>query len=160
MTGLIASDFMDDVVDSVKIESLGLLCEICTALGCTILCISAHFQILLGGIGEHFAKQFSKMCSMLCFFHSCLLIESTDLRISFTDGLTAHGKIHADFRAFTVEHFTQAVLDFFGSVGSNTDYMLASPNFFGFLLDELGGRSLADGAAFRSLFSFVNITAD
>ena len=70
--------FVYSVVDRVQIQLLCLCCQSLLAGTCTVFRSDTHFQILLGGIGNHFAQQFCKLCSVFCFFISSLFPVQTD----------------------------------------------------------------------------------
>ena len=81
VTGLVASHLMDGVVDRIQVQSLSLLSQLGLAHGSAILGLYAHLQVLLGGIGNHFAQQLGKLGSVLGLFVSGLFPVQADLRI-------------------------------------------------------------------------------
>ena len=73
---------------------------------------------------------------------------------------TRHGQIHANLGALAGEVLAQTLLNLFGSVLRNADYMLGGPGLFLGHLLELGAGSLANGAELGSLGTFVHVTAN
>ena len=61
VTGLIASHFMHGVVDGVQVQFLGQLGQLELTGGGAVFSVYAHFQVLLGGSGHHFAQQFGEL---------------------------------------------------------------------------------------------------
>ena len=152
---------MYSVVDRVQIQLLCLCCQSLLAGTCTVFRSDTHFQILLGGIGNHFTQQFCKLCSVFCFFISSLFPVQTDFRIALTESDASHCQIHADFGAFAVEVFPQTLHDFFVYALCHADNVLISPcQIFFLLLHELVCRCTAERTCCRSRFAFVYITAN
>ena len=61
MPGLIASHFVDGVVDGVEIQLLGALSEGGLAGGGAVFGLDPHLQVLLGGVGEDLAQQLREL---------------------------------------------------------------------------------------------------
>ena len=61
MAGLVTSHLMHGVVDGVQVQGLGQLGQFELAGGGAVFGIHAHFQVLLGGSGHHFAQQLGEL---------------------------------------------------------------------------------------------------
>ena len=83
-----------------------------------------------------------------------------DFRISLPLGNSAHGKIHAHFRALPGEIGLQALIDFRIYALCNADDMLRRIRGVLHRLRKAGSRRLALGAEFRGILSFIYITAN
>ena len=82
---LFSSHFMDCVMNRVEVGSLGSLGEVCLAFGCAEFSFDSHFEVLLCGIGDYFAEQFSELGSVFSFFIGSLFIIHADFRIAFPE---------------------------------------------------------------------------
>ena len=69
--------FVNCIVDGVQILLLSLCCQLFLACTCAGFGFYSHLQILLRGISNSLAQQFSELRSMLCFFPCCLFIVKT-----------------------------------------------------------------------------------
>ena len=160
VAGFVAGHFMDRVMDGVQAELLGLLGQVGLALGGAILGFHADAQVFLGAGGDDLAQELRELGGVLGFFECGGLPVFRNLRIAFTGGGAAHGEVHADFGAFTLEVGAQAGLDLFRDVLGHADHMLGCPGHFAFLLDELGTGNLTNGALFGRFGPFMNVSAD
>ena len=70
MTGLVTGHLVDGVVDGVQVQLLGLLGQVELALGRAALGLHPHFQVLLGGVGEHLAQQLGELGGVLGLLQS------------------------------------------------------------------------------------------
>jgi hypothetical protein len=70
-----------------------------------------------------------------------------------------HSKIHTNLAALTVEIFAKTIDYSLVNTLCNANNVLCSPALLAFLLFELGGRCVANGALSRCCVSLVNITA-
>ena len=143
VTGFVAGHFMNGVMNGVEVRLLRALREIGLAFGSAVFSFNAHFEVLLGGVGQNFAKQFGKAGSVIGFFHSGLFIVQADFRITFTESNAGHREIHTDFGAFAVEVGTEVVLDVFGNILGNAKNVLGSPGLALNNRNKLGFRCAA-----------------
>ena len=100
---------------------------------------------------------------MLRLFKRNALVGFRNFGVSLALCLTAHRKIHSNFRAFTGEVSTESFHNLFVFHLTVTDVMLGRPGQLGgvfLLFDELRGRGFALGAEFGSGIAFMDITAD
>ena len=67
MAGFILAHFMDSVMDSVKVELFGQGGQLFLAGAGAMLCIDAHFQILLGAVSKDLSQELGELSRMLCF---------------------------------------------------------------------------------------------
>ena len=150
---------MNGIMDSVKVQGFCTLGKIELTSGSTVLSLYSHFEILLGGIGNNFSKELSKLRSMLSFLKSCLLPVKTDFRIAFPVSYSCHGEIHSNFGALTFKVSTEILDDVFRGTLGNTYHMFCSPCLLVFIhYSKLGSGSLTDRTYLRSCFTFINIT--
>ena len=161
MAGFVFRHFMDGVMDGVVAKFFRAFGEFELASAGAVFGIATELEVLLRTGGEDFAEQFGKFGGVFGLFESVTLVGVSDFRIAFALGLTAHGEVHADFRAFAGEVGLEAFDDLRIRVGGNTDGVLASPlQFFGFFNFEFRAGAFALGAERGGLVTFVDITAD
>ena len=161
MAGFVFRHFMDGVMDGVVAEFLRTLGEFELAGAGAVFGVAAELDVLLRAGGEDFAEQFGELGGVFGLFESVTLEGVGDFRIAFALGLTAHGEVHADFRAFAGEVGLEAFDDLRVRVGGDADGVLASPlQIFRFFNFEFRAGALALGAERRGLVTFVDITAD
>ena len=162
MAGFVAGHLMDGVVDGVQTQLFGLLGQLGLAGGSAVLCVNAHGQILLGGVGDHFAQQLSELGGVLCLLIGGLFPVQADFGIALPVSHTGHGQIHTHFGALALKVGAQAFLDLLGNIGSDANYVFGSPGAGVFHLLELFTGDLALGAdeTGGDRISFQNITTD
>ena len=158
MSGLVLGHLMDGVVDGIQTQLLGALGQIHLAGAGAALGVHTHLQVLLGAVGEHLAQQLGKLSSMLSLLKGVTLPSLGDLGIALPVGHTAHGQVHANLAALTVEVGAQALDHILGDVLGNAHHMLGDIGVLA-LLHKLVLGCLADGAELRSL-TLGNITTD
>ena len=61
MAGLVPCHFMHSVMDGVEVQLLCQLGELGLAGGCAVFGFDAHFEVLLGGVGDDFAEELCKL---------------------------------------------------------------------------------------------------
>jgi len=156
----VACHFVNGVVDSVKAEFLSLLSEFELAFGSAVFSCYAHFEVGLGGVGNNFAEEFSKLCSVFCFFVSCLFPVETDFRIAFAVCNASHCKVHTYFGAFAFKVSLKACDDVSVYALSYAYNVFSCPSQLGFVhFYELFSGNLALRTFFRSAVAFVDVTA-
>ena len=72
MTGLVASHFVDGVVDGVETQLLGALGQGGLAGGGAVLGLHPHLQVLPGGVGDDLAQQLRELGGVLGLFKARL----------------------------------------------------------------------------------------
>ena len=82
MTGLVASHFVNGVVDGVQVVLLGQLSQLELAGGSAVLGVNAHLQVLLGGVGHDLAQQLGELGSVLSLLIGGLLPVQADLGVT------------------------------------------------------------------------------
>ena len=130
---------MNGVMDSIKARSLRALREVGLAGGRAVFGLNAHLEVLLGGVGHHFAQQLSELRGMLGLFVGSLLPVQANLGIAFAMGNARHSEVHADLGAFALEVRAKVRHDVLRDLRklADADHMLGSPGHFGLaLLDE------------------------
>ena len=116
-------------------------------------------QVLLRAVRHHFAQHLGELRGMFRFLKGSLLPVQANFRVALAVRHARHRQIHADLGAFALEVLAQALNDFLRRALRNAHDVLRRPCHFGFLLDELARRRLANRALLRRLLAFVNITA-
>ena len=96
MARFVLCHFMNCIMDGIQVQFFGHFGNFQFGGTCAFLGFHAGFDIGLG-VPYYLAKQLSKFGSMLSLFPGIALECIGYLWITFTIGLTAHGKIHADF---------------------------------------------------------------
>ena len=126
-----------------------------------MLCLYTHLKVALGAVGHYLAQQLRELCRMLGLFIGSLLPVQADLGITLAVSYAGHSQIHTDFTAFAVEVGAQALDDLGVNALGDAYHMLGGPTHLVLLhRHELVLWSLADGAEFGGLRSFVYITAN
>ena len=108
---LVLSHLMNSVVSSVHTGSLGILGDTELVLASTLLSSDTSLKVGLG-VAQNVAKQFGKLRSMLSLLECITLVSLGDFGITLAVGLTAHGKIHSNLCALTIE-VSLEILDHF-----------------------------------------------
>jgi hypothetical protein len=148
MTSLVTSHLVNGIVDGIEVGSFGALGQVGLAGGCAVLSFNAELEVLLGGVGDNLAQKLGELGGVFGLLVSGLLIVKTDLGIALAEGDAAHGKIHADLGALTVEVGAQVLDDVLGNLIklANANDVLGSPSHIAGLLGELSARAAALGA--------------
>lgn len=173
VTGLVASHFVDGVVDGVQAVLLGAGGQIELALGGAVLALNAPGQVLLGGVGhvglERAAQELGELGGVLGFLKGGLFPVQANFGIALAVGDAGHAEIHADFAALTVEVGLELLEDvllvLFGDVvelGADAEHMLGGELHLALDLGELGAGNAADRALEIGghLVAFIDVAAN
>ena len=150
---------MNCVMDCIQVCSLCSLCQVGLAGSCAVLCSNSQLQVLLGAVGNNIAQQLCKLCCVLCFFVSSLLIVHANFRIAFSVSHSCHCQIHTNLGTFTFEVRFQICQDIFAYALCNANYVLSCPAHFVILFCKLIAANVAYRTFFRRLISLVNVSA-
>ena len=97
---------MHSVMCGIHTCFLGITCNTELVLASTALSGDTRLKIALG-VTQDIPQQFGKSRSMVCLLKGITFESLSHLRIPFTVGLTAHGKIHAHFATLSIEVIDQ-----------------------------------------------------
>ncbi|EJX04127.1 hypothetical protein EVA_07764 [gut metagenome] len=160
MTSFVASHFVNCIVDSIEVQSLSTLSDTSLVFASTAFSVHTLFEVSLS-IPYYVAQEFSELSSVFCFFPSVTLESFSDFRITFTICLTAHCQVHTYFCALAEEMVVQVLDHLFVATLSYAYFVFRNERqtFFCHFL-ELRCRNTTHWALFRSLVTFVNITAN
>ena len=159
VTGLVAGHLVHGVMDRVEVVLLRELRQLELACGRAVLSVNTHLEVLLGGVGQDFAQQLSKLRSVLRFLVSRLLPVQADLRVALAVRNARHCQVHANLGALTLEVLAQALHNLLRSALRYADNVLCRPGLLASLLLKLFSRSVADRALSRSRIALMYITA-
>ena len=157
VAGFILGHFMDCVMYGVEVLCLGEFCDTELVFAGAAFSFDPLFKVGLG-VPYHFSEKFGEFCSMLSLFESISLECLGDFRIAFPVSLAAHGKVHSDFGACTVEMVVKAFKDNRVDTLCDSEPVLVGPGFraFGFdYFNELVCLGVAYMAFCRRGLSFV-----
>ena len=161
MSGFVLRHLVDGVVDGVVAEFLRLHGDGQLAFAGAGFGFVALLEVGLG-VPDHLAEQFGDAGGMVGLLEGVALEGIGDFRITFAFSLTAHGKVHADFGAFSGKVFLKAGPDFRVAAFGHAEFMLAGPlglAFFFLYFDELFSLGVAYGAFSGRVFAFVDVSA-
>ena len=114
------------------------------------------------GVPDHFSQELGNAGGVVGLFKGVTFEGVGNFRITFPLGLTAHGQVHAHFRAFSGKVVLQAGPNLRVASFGNTQHVLTGPlgtiGLF-FDLDKLFGLGVAYRAFCGGSVSFVYVSA-
>ena len=150
VTGLVFRHLVNSVVNGVVTELLGALGNVELAGTGAVLGFHALLKIRLRARGNNFTEKFTEFRGMFRLFKRNALVGFRNFGVSLALCLTAHRKIHSDFRALAGEVSAEPFHNLFVFHLTVADVVLGRPGQLGgvfLLFDELRGRGFALGAS-------------